>query len=88
MASSGDEAIRISQEHPGDITLLLTNLSMPGISGIELARTITGMRPKIKVLLMSGFPKGMLVLNEGWHFMAKHWPVQPNRFIMKSAIED
>jgi len=28
-------------------------------------------RPKLKVLLMSGFPDGMLVLNEGWHFLAK-----------------
>jgi hypothetical protein len=28
-------------------------------------------RPKLKVLLTSGFPGGMLVLNEGWHFLTK-----------------
>jgi hypothetical protein len=28
-------------------------------------------RPRLKVLLMSGFTEGMLVLNEGWHFLAK-----------------
>ena len=28
-------------------------------------------RPKLKVLLMSAFPNGMLVLNEGWHFLPK-----------------
>ena len=26
-------------------------------------------RPALKVLLMSGFTGGMLVLNEGWHFL-------------------
>jgi hypothetical protein len=28
-------------------------------------------RPQLKVLMMSGFTSGMLVLNEGWHFLAK-----------------
>ncbi len=38
---------------------------------MDLATQITLARPKIQVLLMSGFPGGMLVLNEGWHFLAK-----------------
>jgi len=41
------------------------------MTGIELAIEITALRPKIKVLLMSGYPGGTLVLNEGWHFLAK-----------------
>jgi hypothetical protein len=32
---------------------------------------MTRERPQLKVLLMSGFPEGMLVLNDGWHFLAK-----------------
>jgi hypothetical protein len=28
-------------------------------------------RPQLKVLLMSGFPDGTLVLNGGWHFLSK-----------------
>jgi hypothetical protein len=32
---------------------------------------MTAERPRLKVLLMSGFIGGMLVLNEGWHFLAK-----------------
>jgi len=44
---------------------------MPGMTGIELATKITAQRPEIKVLLMSGFTGGMLVLNEGWHFLPK-----------------
>jgi len=41
------------------------------MSGIDLATKLTLERPKIQVLLMSGFNGGMLVLNEGWHFLAK-----------------
>jgi hypothetical protein len=41
------------------------------MTGIELATQITLARPAIKVLLMSGFTGGMLVLNEGWHFLPK-----------------
>jgi FixJ family two-component response regulator len=44
---------------------------MPEMSGIELATILTEQRPRLKVLMMSGFPGGMLVLNEGWHFLAK-----------------
>ncbi len=44
---------------------------MPGMSGVGLATAMTLDRPHLKVLLMSGFPEGMLVLNEGWHFLAK-----------------
>jgi hypothetical protein len=41
------------------------------MSGIELGIQLTMERKQLKVLLMSGFPEGMLVLNEGWHFLAK-----------------
>jgi len=44
---------------------------MQGMSGIDLATLLTEARLKIKVLMMSGFPGGMLVLNEGGHFLAK-----------------
>jgi FixJ family two-component response regulator len=41
------------------------------MSGVELATAMTHERPSLKVLLMSGFTGGMLVLNEGWHFLQK-----------------
>jgi DNA-binding NtrC family response regulator len=44
---------------------------MSGMSGIELATAMTLDRPKLTVLIMSGFPEGMLVLNEQWHFLPK-----------------
>ena len=70
-ATSGDDGLARSRAYMGDIALLLSDFQMPGMNGMELATAITLERPDIRVLLMSGFPAGMLVLNEGWHFLAK-----------------
>jgi DNA-binding NtrC family response regulator len=70
-AKNGEDALRISQLYKYEIHLLLSDFEMPGMNGIALATAITLNRPLIKVLLMSGFDGGMLVLNEGWHFLAK-----------------
>jgi two-component system cell cycle sensor histidine kinase/response regulator CckA len=70
-AQSGADAIKQSKDYQGEIALLLSDFQMPRMSGVELAVQITADRPQVKVLLMSGFPDGKLVLNEGWHFLAK-----------------
>jgi len=71
VADSGSMALEQARKYDGKIDLLLTDFEMPVMSGIELATLLTAERPNIKVLLMSGFTGGMLVLNEGWHFLAK-----------------
>jgi FixJ family two-component response regulator len=68
---SGAEALQQSKAYKNEISLLLSDFQMPGMSGVELATAMTEDRPQLKVLLMSAFPEGMLVLNEGWHFLAK-----------------
>jgi two-component system cell cycle sensor histidine kinase/response regulator CckA len=70
-APNGVGALRQSKDFKAEIHLLLSDFQMPGITGVELATRITLQRPNIKVLLMSGFTGGMLVLNEGWHFLPK-----------------
>jgi two-component system cell cycle response regulator CpdR len=71
-ASTGSKGLEQSRDFKGEISLLLSDFQMPGgMSGVDLATAMTIERPKLKVLLMSGFPEGMLVLNEGWHFLAK-----------------
>ena len=70
-ASNGADALQQSKDYEDEIDLLLSDFQMPGMSGVDLATKMTLERPQLKVLLMSGFTEGMLVLNEGWHFMAK-----------------
>jgi len=70
-ASSGAGAFQKSRDYGGKIHLLLADFQMPGMSGIELASQMSVEHPQLKVLMMSGFTGGMLVLNEGWHFLTK-----------------
>jgi len=45
---------------------------MPEITGPDLATKLKQSRPEMKVILMSGFVGGeLLVLNHGWHFIQK-----------------
>jgi PAS domain S-box-containing protein len=54
-APGGKEALVISEHHPGRIHLMLTDVVMPGMTGVDLAETIGPLRPDMKVLYMSGY---------------------------------
>lgn len=83
VAESGEDALQQSLAYEGKIDLLLSNIQMPGLTGMELGTKITLERPDIRVMLMSGFTSGMLVLNEGWHFL--HKPFIPSQ--LKDLIQ-
>ena len=53
-ASCGSEAIKILEERIGGVNLLLSDVVMPGMSGIELAKSLVEKFPTTKVILMSG----------------------------------
>jgi DNA-binding NtrC family response regulator len=86
VASSGAEAVKKSHEYEGDISLLLSDFQMPVMSGIELATILTEQRPKLKVLMMSGFPEGMPVLYAGWHFLASPFIGSQLRALVKGLV--
>ena len=54
-AANGGEALRLADETPGEIDLLLTDVMMPGIGGKELVQRLLAIRPKTRVILMSGY---------------------------------
>jgi two-component system, cell cycle sensor histidine kinase and response regulator CckA len=56
VARHGIEALLTGAKHMGPIHLLLTDVAMPQMSGPEVAEKLTGVRPGIKVLYMSGYP--------------------------------
>jgi len=55
-AGTGDDALRLAGDHPGAIDLLLTDVVMPGMSGPELAKRLAAVRPRLKIVYMSGYP--------------------------------
>jgi two-component system cell cycle sensor histidine kinase/response regulator CckA len=71
VANDGKDALQKAREFDGIIHLLLSDVEMPGMSGIELAIQLNQERPDTKILLVSGLATGMLVLNNGWSFLPK-----------------
>jgi DNA-binding response OmpR family regulator len=53
-AGDGIAALEVSRKHPGAIDLVLSDVGMPRMGGLELCKTIAAERPGIKVLMMSG----------------------------------
>jgi two-component system, cell cycle sensor histidine kinase and response regulator CckA len=60
-AAGGDEALSLASNHSGRIDLLLTDMVMPGMSGLQVAERLTAHHPKAKVMFMSGFPGDIAV---------------------------
>jgi PAS domain S-box-containing protein len=65
-AGSGSEALSAASEHEGNITLLITDVVMPVMSGRELSQMMESRYPKLKTIFMSGYTDD-LVLRHGIH---------------------
>jgi CheY-like chemotaxis protein len=55
VAEDGKHALHLADNHPGSIHLLLTDVVMPGLSGLELAQKLQRTRPGLAVLFISGY---------------------------------
>jgi len=74
-AGSPSQALHQAQAHAGAIDLLLTDVIMPEMSGRELWKRLSALRPDLKCLFMSGYTADVIahhgVLDEGVHFLQK-----------------
>ncbi len=84
VAEDGQAAWDLSRTYRGKIDLILTDIVMPRMTGVELAEKVTRERPNIKVLLLSGYDLQIRVPRTDWQFFSK--PYLPQQLLKK--IED
>jgi two-component system, cell cycle sensor histidine kinase and response regulator CckA len=74
-AANGGDAIELCRSHPGPIDLVVTDMVMPQISGWEVADAVSALRPKAKIIYMSGYIEHVVVeervLDTGVAFLGK-----------------
>ena len=56
-AENGREALALFKKHPSRVSLLLTDVIMPEVSGPELAVEILRLRPQLPLLFISAYPE-------------------------------
>ncbi|MHB1462307.1 MAG: response regulator [Armatimonadota bacterium] len=79
-AISPGEALRLAEEHPGEIQLLLTDVVMPEMNGRDLAKRLLGLYPNMKRVYMSGYTADVIahqgVVDKDVHFLQKPFSMQ------------
>ncbi len=84
-ASDGAQALARVQEEKDQIHLVLTDVVMPQIGGLEMVQELKKLQPGLKVLYMSGYTTNSIVhhgiLDQGVDFLQK--PFTPNSLASK-----
>jgi CheY-like chemotaxis protein len=79
-ARNGHEALELRRKHGGKIDLLMTDVVMPGMSGIDLAEQIRPFCKDLKVVFMSGYTDRAFAerqsLPEGSRYLPKPFSVE------------
>ena len=85
LAGDAREALAWCERHPGPIHLFLADVVMPGMSGQDLAKLAARLRPRLKVLYMSGYTEHAVLedgaLDSGAAFLRK--PFSPEALLSK-----
>lgn len=87
-ATTGTDALRVCQEYPGTLDILLTDMVLPGLNGADVAARISELRPGIQLVFMSAHPPDWLVdegrLSEGVTSLLKPFSAEE----LESVIQD
>ena len=89
-ASTPGDAIRLAEEHPGGIHLLLTDVILPEMNGRDLAKTLNSQYPEIGILFMSGYTSNVIahhgVLDAGVNYIQKPLSLQVLAVKVRQAL--
>ena len=59
-AQDGEAGVTVGSSYSGPIDLLVTDVVMPNLSGVEMAQRLLSKYPQLKVLYMSGYTQDVI----------------------------
>lgn len=90
-ARSGEGAMEVLQREPG-IDMLITDVVMPGMDGVTLARLVRMEMPHVHIVLISGYSDeiavGEVPDDEGLHFLPKPFSLKQLAGLVKEVFEE
>ena len=85
-------AMSLAKEHTGKINLLLTDMIMPEMNGLELANSLKLLHPDLKLVFMSGYTANAIahhgVLDKGVHFIQKPFSKNDLAKIVRKVLDN
>ena len=91
-ASGGEEAIAILEQESGQIRLVVTDIAMPNMNGVELADRINALWPNLPVVFVSGHPYDVVLQNHAAialeRFLQKPFKVAALLSVVRNALDE
>jgi CheY-like chemotaxis protein len=85
-ASNAQEALTRPEEAPVD--LMLTDVVMPGASGIELANHVRRTRPELPIVLVSGYSDELVGTGTDYPFVTKPFTSAKLKSVLSTALAE
>ena len=88
-AGSGEEGLRILAEQ--DFDVVITDIAMPGMNGMEVLQAIKAQKPDVEVIMVTGYPmieSAVEAMRQGaFHYLAKPYSLEEARMLVARALE-
>ncbi|UFS71388.1 ATP-binding protein [Geomonas sp. RF6] len=92
VAEDGKKALKLLEEHGGEVQLLLTDVVMPHMSANDLYCFVQSRFPETRILYMSGYTSDVVaetgLLEKGIHFIQKPFSVKALANKVREVIDD
>ena len=75
-SANGEDALTICRGNQEHIHLVLSDVILPGINGLDLAQKIRELLPKVRILLMSGYTDTFVVPTKEIPFIQKPFQIR------------
>lgn len=92
VAQNAEEALTLFEKHKGRINMLITDVIMPGMNGMQLAERLIETKDDLKVIFMSGYPDDIITKHgksgESINLLEKPFSPEDLTGMVRSVFDD